>query len=257
MSRLELVLSCSGGYSSAGRAEIDMSSKRNTVLGSVAGSNAVSVRGAAEVLFTTAGKGLLSEGTRHGLRRTVVENSVVVMDALAPGLSLGAREASQLVAEQSAKQAAAVVVQEAARQTGRAALTEGAPEAVKALARETAKAAGREVLKGAAKAAGIGLVIDGAFGAYEGISAHRRGEMTKEQAFAHTAKEASTGAVATGVGVLLAAGLVAATGGAAAPVVFVVGAGGAIGAKQLLRRLVDGVAARAQLAARPLPVEAR
>src|SRR5207247_1753203 len=103
---------------------------------------------------------------------------------------------------------------------------------------------------GAVKAAGIGFLIDGAFGAYEGITAHRRGEMTKEQAIAHTAKEASTGAVATGVGVLLAAGFVAVTGGAAAPVVFAVGASGAIGAKQILRRLVDGATARAGIGVR-------
>lgn len=229
-----------------------MSTKRDTILGSVAGSGAVAVREAAEMLFAMGGRKLLSEGTRAGLRSAVVKNSTLIVDALAPGLSHGAREASKLVAEQGVQQTGALVVEASAKRAGRAALTRGVPAAATALAEETAKAAGREVLKGAGKAAGIGFVIDGAIGAYEGISAVRRGEMTRNDAIAHTAKEASTGAVATGVGVLLAAGLVAVTGGVAAPVAFAVGAGGAIGAKHLLCRLVDGVTARAGAPMPPL-----
>ncbi|WP_437676482.1 hypothetical protein [Sorangium sp. So ce131] len=214
-----------------------MSSLRNKILGSVAGSGAVAVRGSAEALFAGAGKGLLDEGAREGLRRVLVDNTTAVVDALAPGLSL---------AREGGAQAGALGVTEAARQVGQAALAEGAPvAAARALTREVMKAAGREVLKGAGKAAGIGFVVDGAFGAYAGLTAYQRGEMTKQQALVHTAQEASTGAVATGAGVLLAAGLVAVTGGAAAPIVFAVGAGGAIGAKQLLRRLVARATSKA------------
>ncbi|WP_437780571.1 hypothetical protein [Sorangium sp. So ce1097] len=219
-----------------------MSSRRNKILGSIAGSGAVAVRGAAEALFSAAGKGLLDEGAREGLRRAMVENTTAVVDTFAPGLALGpqATAAAKIIADQGGKQAGALVAREAARQAGQAALADGASAAAaRALAREAMKTAGREVLKGAGKAAGIGFVIDGAFGAYEGVTAYRRGEMTRKGALTHAAQEASTGAVATGAGVLLAAGLVAVTGGAAAPVVFAVGAGGAIGAKQILRRLVS------------------
>ncbi|WP_437590123.1 hypothetical protein [Sorangium sp. So ce1000] len=216
-----------------------MSSQRNKILGSIAGSGAVAVRGAAEALFSAAGKGLLDDGAREGLRRVMVENTTAVVDAFAPGLSMGAQATAKVIAAQGETQTAAIVAQAAARQAGKAALTDGASAAVaKGLAREAMKAAGREVLKGAGKAAGIGFVIEGAFGAYEGVTAYQRGEMTKREALAHAAQEASTGAVATGAGVLLAAGLVAVTGGAAAPLVFAVGAGGAIGAKQILRRLI-------------------
>ncbi|WP_441289443.1 hypothetical protein ACSRUE_01355 [Sorangium sp. KYC3313] len=222
-----------------------MSSQRNKILGSIAGSGAVAVRGAAEALFSAAGKGLLDEGTREGLKRVMVENTTAVVDALAPGLSLGTQTTAKLIADQGGTQAAAIVAQAAGRHAGQAALTDGVSTAVaKGLAREAMRAAGREVLKGAGKAAGIGFVIEGAFGAYEGITAYQRGEMTRNEALAHAAQEASTGAVATGAGVLLAAGLVAVTGGAAAPLVFAVGAGGAIGAKQALRRLVDRVSSK-------------
>ncbi|WP_438007273.1 hypothetical protein WME89_00210 [Sorangium sp. So ce321] len=229
-----------------------MSSRRNKILGSIAGSGAVAVRGAAEALFSTAGKGLLDEGAREGLRRAMVENTTAVVDALAPGLSMGAQATAKVIVDQGGKQAGALVLHEAARQAGQAALTEGASAvAAKALAREAMKTAGREVLKGAGKAAGIGFVVDGAFGAYEGVTAYQRGRMTKKEALAHAAQEASTGAVATGAGVLLAAGLVAVTGGAAAPLVFAVGAGGAIGAKQILRRLIDRASSKVLVPAVP------
>jgi hypothetical protein len=223
-----------------------MSSKRYAILGSVAGAGAVRIREAAEALFAAKGKELLSESARQRLQSAMVQNSAHLVNTLAPDLALGVREVVKVIGEQSSTQAGALVVDETAKQVARAAFTKGAP-AGGVLARATIKVAGKEVLKGAAASAGIGFVIDGAFGGYEGVMAYRRGEMTKQQAIAHTAKEASTGAVATGIGVLLAAGLVAVTGGAAAPAVFAVGAGGAIGSKQILRKLVDGVAARTSM----------
>ena len=99
-----------------------------------------------------------------------------------------------------------------------------------------ARAAGKEILKGASKAAGLGLVIDGAVASVEAVVAVRSGSMDRKSAAEYVAKEAATGAVATGAGVLLGAGLVALTGGVAAPVVFAVGAIGSIGTKRLLRR---------------------
>ncbi|MGK4008114.1 hypothetical protein WMF31_36185 [Sorangium sp. So ce1036] len=235
-------------------AEVEMSS-RNHLLGSIAGSGAVAVRGAAEVLFAAAGKRLLDEGTREGLRRAMVHNATAVVDTLAPGLAMGAQTTAKSIVDQGGKQAGAQIAQEAARQAGQAALAGAAPEGARALAREAMKTAGREVLKGAGKAAGIGFLVDGAFGTYEGITAYQRGEMTRKEAIAHAAQEASTGAVATGAGVLLAAGLVAMTGGAAAPLVFAVGAGGAIGTKQILRRLIGRASSKILVRAVPAGVQ--
>jgi hypothetical protein len=115
-------------------------------------------------------------------------------------------------------------------------LLSNASKAVRSAAPIAARAAGKQILKGAGKAAGIGLVIDGALASVEAVSAVRGGAMDRKQAVTYVATEAATGAVATGAGVLLGAGLVALTGGIAAPVVFATSALGAIGAKRLLRR---------------------
>lgn len=64
--------------------------------------------------------------------------------------------------------------------------------------------------------------------------------MDTRGAATYVAKEAATGAIATGAGVLLGAGFVALTGAMAAPVVFAVGALGSIGMKKLLRRVTEG-----------------
>jgi len=79
-------------------------------------------------------------------------------------------------------------------------------------------------------------VIDGAVASLEAAVAVRSGAMDRRTAAVHVATEAATGAASTAAGVLLGAGLVALTGGIGAPVVFAIGALGAIGAKQLLRR---------------------
>ena len=112
-------------------------------------------------------------------------------------------------------------------------------KAARTVAPIAARTAGRELLKGAGKAAGVGFVIDGAVAGVEAAVAVRNGSMTQGRAMRYVAKEAVTGAVATGAGVLLGASLVALTGGMAAPVVFAVGALGAIGTKRLLRRVTD------------------
>ena len=102
--------------------------------------------------------------------------------------------------------------------------------------------AAKQVLKGAGKAAGIGFVIDGAVAGFEAIVALRNGSTDRKTAIRHVATEATTGAIATGTGVLIGASLVALTGGIAAPVVFAVGAVGSIGTKRLLRRYFSGPA---------------
>jgi hypothetical protein len=103
----------------------------------------------------------------------------------------------------------------------------------------SARLAARRIATGAGKAAGIGFVLDGAIATVEGVIAVRNGSMDVDGAMKHVAKEATTGAVATGAGVLLGAGLVALTGGVAAPVAFAVGAVGAIGTKRALLRWVE------------------
>lgn len=118
-------------------------------------------------------------------------------------------------------------------------LLASASKAVRASAPVAARVAGRQLLKGAGKAAGIGFVIDGAVAGVEAASAVRSGSMDRKDAATYVAKEAATGAIATGAGVLLGAGLVALTGGVAAPVVFAVGALGSIGTKRILRKLTD------------------
>ncbi len=170
-------------------------------------------------------------------------------------LSASAQKAVRLVAEQGAARAIAIATgpvlesasglamgmggAKAVVSIGKKAL--GASDAVRSVAmgagKQAMRSASKEILKGAGKAASIGFVLDGAIATFEAIVAVRNGSSDKKTAVVYVAKEATTGAVATGVGVLLGAGLVALTGGIAAPVVFAVGALGSIGMKRLLQRI--------------------
>lgn len=156
--------------------------------GSIAGGEAVAVRGAADVLFHAGGKKVLSEGSQHVLRE-------VVSKAVGKTLETG-RGAAQL--------ASGLVTRE--------------------VTRAVAKSAGREVAKGIGRAAALGLAFDAAVGTVEGVVAVRSGEKTVRQAIAHAGREAGTGALASAGGVAAAAALVSLTGGLAAPVLFGVGA---------------------------------
>lgn len=182
----------------------------------VAGSGAARMMASSVALFEAGGKLVLDDGARQVLR-SAAERSAEGALALAAGPLVGP-------ASMIAKKPIGLLVS-----AGRAA-KETAPLA--------ARAAGRELLRGAGKAAGIGLVVDGAVAGVEAVVAIRNGAMDRKDAVGYVAKEAATGAVATGAGVLLGAGLVALTGGVAAPVVFAVGALGSIGTKRLLRRFV-------------------
>lgn len=183
----------------------------------MAGNAAAHVISSSIALFHAGGKLVLSEGTRATVR-SVAEKGAERALAIAAGPLLGP-------ATELAKKPAAL-------------LAKGA-SVTKQIAPAAAKAAGREILKGAGKAAGIGFVIDGAVAGVEAVSAVRSGKLDGKKAATYVATEAATGALATGTGVLLGAGLVALTGGVAAPVVFAVGALGSIGAKQALRRLTN------------------
>jgi hypothetical protein len=80
-------------------------------------------------------------------------------------------------------------------------------------------------------------VLDGAIGAYEGVTAYREGTKTAREAIAHAGTEAGTGALASAGGVLAAAAMVAVVGGLGAPVVFGIGAITTVGLKLGMRSL--------------------
>jgi hypothetical protein len=187
----------------------------------VAGAEAMAVRTAAETLFETGGKAILAEGAQKAIRELAESSAKAILGTFAP---------TALARVAGAAELAASTVQSTAME-----LAKGAGKAV---VREAGKSAVKEVLKGAGKAAGVGFVVDGVFGGVEAAMAYRKGTMTGKEAAVHVSTEAGTGALATGAGVAVAAGVVALTGGLAAPVVFVIGAGAAIGAKQGLRRLL-------------------
>lgn len=194
----------------------------------IAGGQAAHVVAASAMLFEAGGKHVLSEGAKRAVR-SVAERGAqkAIALATAPVLATASELATKPLLAMTAKHAAKSV---AAR---------GASKAIAAgVGKQAIRVAGTEVLKGAGKAAGIGFVIDGAVAGFEAVIAVRNGSTDKVSAMKHVAKEATTGAIATGAGVLLGAGLVALTGGIAAPVVFAVGALGSIGTKSLLRRVI-------------------
>lgn len=190
----------------------------NALRSAIAGSGAAHVIASSVTLFEAGGKLLLDEASRSALRSAAEKGAESAL-ALAAGPLLGP---ATLLAKKPIGMLA------------------GASKAARTAAPLAARAAGKEILKGAGKAAGVGLLIDGAVAGVEAAVAVRNGAMDRRSAATYVAKEAATGALATGAGVLLGAGLVAMTGGAAAPVVFAVGALGSIGAKRILRRLTTG-----------------
>ncbi len=194
----------------------------DSIRAAIAGGQAARVLAASAALFEAGGKHLLSDATRSAVR-TVAEKGAEKAIALAAGPIL------EPVKALSGKPLVPSLLR------GGGSL---AKETTRAVGKGAAKLAAKEVMKGVGRAAGIGLVVDGAVASIEAISAVRNGSADKKQAVRYVAIEAATGAVATGAGVLLGAGLVAVTGGIAAPVVFVVGALGSIGTKRFLRRVV-------------------
>ena len=181
--------------------------------GAIAGGHAAKLIGSATAIFKAGGNKVLSEATQSTLRAAVEKGAEKAIASATGALALPAELSPMKLIGSGARATTAVV-------------------------KGGARVAVREIAKGAGKAAGIGFVVDGAVATVEGVVAVRAGTMDKNAAVKHVAKEATTGAVATGAGVLLATGLVALAGGVAAPVVFAVGALGSIGTKRVLRRWV-------------------
>lgn len=213
------------------RAPLDESRFRDGLRAVIAGGGAARLIETSAAIFEAGGKNVLTEGAQKIVRDVAAKGAKQVL-AVATEPLVG------VAGEAAVKPIAALA----------ASATSGASGAVKTLGtagrfgrfaglgRHAVRLAGKEVLKGAGKAAGIGLVIDGAVASIHAVGSVRDGSMDKKKAVTYVAKEAATGAVATGAGVLLGAGLVALTGGAAAPVVFAVGALGSIGTKRALSR---------------------
>lgn len=207
-------------------------SRRNLIVGAVAGQAAVHVQTAAVHLFEAGGKDVLAGAAQSTLRTAASGTAAQTVSTLAPALLV---ESAELLGPAIGHQLAAT--------------------AGKVAAVTTAKAASRQILRTAVRVGGVGLVIDGVIGAAEGVLGYRKRELTARQACVHTATEAATGAVSTAAGVVLAAGVVALTGALAVPAVTAIGAGGALAAKlgltRLLRRKPETFAAPA-----PAPVPA-
>jgi hypothetical protein len=203
----------------------------------IAGGEAAKLILSSAVLFEAGGKHVLSDGAKRAVRE-VAERGATRAIALttSPILASAGELAAKPVLAMTAKAGAALGLK-AGR--GASATANGAASAMaKGVGKQAMRMAGKQVLKGAGKAAGIGFVLDGAVAGVEAIVALRNGSADRRTAAIHVAKEATTGALATGAGVLLGAGIVALTGGLATPVVFAVGAIGSIGTKRLLRRYI-------------------
>lgn len=198
----------------------------------LAGGEAAKLIASSAALFEAGGKHVLSAGAKQAVREVAERGAArAIVMTTGPILeSAGALAAKPIIA-MSTKAGAALGLKQAAGLEAGSAVARG-------LGKQAMRMAGKQVLKGAGKAAGIGFVLDGAVAGVEAIIAVRNGSTDRRTAAIHVAKEATTGALATGAGVLLGASLVALTGGIGAPVVFAVGALGSIGAKRLLRRAV-------------------
>lgn len=183
--------------------------------------------GAAAALFSAGGRHVLSEGAKVAVRATAEAGANKMLGG-------GARGIVSFVAKRLSGGAVRGALGEAAG----AAAASSAKELAKSTTREVAKAAGKQVFRGVGRAAGLGFVLDGAIAGVEAVVAYRAGTVSREQAAKHVAKEATTGALATGAGVLLGAGLVALTGPVSVPTLVVVGAAGSLGAKSLFRRIL-------------------
>jgi hypothetical protein len=208
-------------------------SRRNLIVGAVAGQGAVRVQSAAMALYEAGGKELLVGVAQTTIREAAAASAAETVAGIAPALLAETSTASALL--------------------GPAIGRELASSAGKVVATTTARAASKQILRSAVRVGGIGLVIDGAVGAAEGVIGYRKGELTGKQACLHTATEAATGAVSTAAGVVLAAGVVALTGALALPAMTAIGAGGALATKLGLGRLLRRKSAAAAPVLVPAP----
>jgi hypothetical protein len=194
-------------------------SPRDLVMGSIAGQAALAVQPAAQALYEAGGREILAAAAQVGLQKVVTGTTSGTVAAVVPALlAPAAQEAAVMIGPRLVREL-----------TGKATTTAVAM---------SARTAGGQILRTGLRAGAVGLVVDAAFGAVQGVRAYRRGEMTGKEACVHTAVEAGTGAVSTTAGVLLAAGAIALTGGLAGTAVMAIGAGGAIATKLGLGRLL-------------------
>ena len=197
----------------------------------IAGGEAAKLILSSATLFEGGGKLVLSEGARHAVREVAERGaSRAIAMSTSPILASAGSLAAKPILALTTKAGAALGL--------KSSIAGAAGAMAKGVGKQAMRAAGKQVLKGAGKAAGIGFVLDGAVAGIEAIVAVRNGSTDRRSAAIHVAKEATTGAIATGAGVLLGAGIVALTGGLATPVVFAVGALGSIGTKRLLRHYI-------------------
>ncbi len=177
-------------------------SRRDALRASVAGSEAVAARSAAQVLFQAGGSKVLPASLQRAVRGAVESETARVL----AGVGL--------------------------LETGSSAVAQAAEvTAVRTATAQAARAAGRQVLRSVSVAAGAGALIDGGFALLQVVGRVRRGAMTRRQAAGHVAREAATGAAATAAGTAAAVLIVALTGGVGAPAVFLVSAAASAGAK--------------------------
>jgi len=210
----------------------------------IAGGEAAKLILSSAVLFEGGGKLVLSEGAKRAVREVAERGaSRAIAMTTSPILASAGSLAAKPVLAITAKAGAALGLKSSAGGAAASAVAKG-------VGKQAMRLAGKQVLKGAGKAAGIGFVLDGAVASVEAIIAVRNGSTDRRSASIHVAKEATTGAIATGAGVLLGAGIVALTGGLATPVVFAVGALGSIGTKRVLTHYLKRRASRSELKAR-------
>jgi len=212
---------------------------RNLVRAKLAGDAAVAVSLSAVRVFSAGGQRLLGEVTQKAIQASVARAGEQLLTAATPrGLQRFLTLPSTEVVGGATRLAAQVLPTSA---TAEGAVIAGAKSGLtlkklQPISGAVIRSASRDVLRGASRAAAIGLLIDGGIGAVEGYLAYRRGRLSRTEALLHAGKEAASGALATGTGVMLAGAAVALTGAMGGPAVFVIGAGGAIAAKHVLKR---------------------
>jgi hypothetical protein len=167
----------------------------DAIRGAIAGSRAVALGAAARALFDAGGRRLLHPTVQRAVRGAVERETTRMLSAV--GMASRALETS--------------------------------PAPI--IAAQGARAAGRTLLRGVGGAAAAGALLDGGIALYRSIRRVRTGEITREQAALHVAREAGAGAAATAAGTAAAALLITLTGGIATPAVFVVAAAASMGAK--------------------------
>ncbi len=171
-------------------------------------------------VFRAGGKDVLDPALRTAVRKLVEKSTGTAIVTHAPLATTFIAKNAGAIGGRAARELGAG----AARETGKIVAKEGGQAAVKTVGGETAKKVvatavaeggkqlGKQTLKTVARAGGVGILIDGTIGGIEAIHGYRKGEMTRDEALGHAAKEAGTGALASAAGAGAELALVALTG---------------------------------------------